>query len=286
MRTVPMNLLFDDIEVIESVGDPSTVEVGGISHDSRRVVPGDLFCCVPGHSQRRPRVRRRGGRAGCRRTPVRALHPRPARARRRADPGRARHDASRHGPAGCRLLRAPGTGSLDDRRDGHERQDHRDAAPRRPSHRDRPAHQRHGHALGSPDDPRGDRDPTGPGGRARPPEVGRCAAMRWPWRCPATPSSSHGSRASTSTSACSPTSATTISITTGRWRTTSRRKPCCSPRGTRCAASSMRTIRGASDSSNAPASRWWPSTVRTPPTSCWSRATPSSPGAASGSRLP
>ena len=43
-----MNLLFDDIEVIESVGDPSTVEVGGISHDSRRVVPGDLFCCIPG----------------------------------------------------------------------------------------------------------------------------------------------------------------------------------------------------------------------------------------------
>ncbi len=43
-----MNLLFDDIEVIESVGDPSSVEVGGISHDSRRVVPGDLFCCVPG----------------------------------------------------------------------------------------------------------------------------------------------------------------------------------------------------------------------------------------------
>ncbi len=48
MRTVPMNLLFDDIEVIESVGDPSAIEVGGISHDSRRVVPGDLFCCVPG----------------------------------------------------------------------------------------------------------------------------------------------------------------------------------------------------------------------------------------------
>jgi len=48
MRTVPMNLLFDDIEVIDSVGDPATVEVGGISHDSRRVVPGDLFCCVPG----------------------------------------------------------------------------------------------------------------------------------------------------------------------------------------------------------------------------------------------
>lgn len=49
MRTVAMNLLFDDIHVIESVGDPATVDVGGISHDSRRVVPGDLFCCVPGH---------------------------------------------------------------------------------------------------------------------------------------------------------------------------------------------------------------------------------------------
>src|ERR1700722_17814331 len=48
MPRVPMNLLFDDIEVIESVGDLSAVEVGGISHDSRRVVPGDLFCCVPG----------------------------------------------------------------------------------------------------------------------------------------------------------------------------------------------------------------------------------------------
>jgi UDP-N-acetylmuramoyl-L-alanyl-D-glutamate--2,6-diaminopimelate ligase len=43
-----MNLLFDDIDVLESVGDLSAVEVGGISHDSRRVVPGDLFCCVPG----------------------------------------------------------------------------------------------------------------------------------------------------------------------------------------------------------------------------------------------
>ncbi len=48
MRTVPMNLLFDDVEVLESVGDPSAVAVGGITHDSRRVVPGDLFCCVPG----------------------------------------------------------------------------------------------------------------------------------------------------------------------------------------------------------------------------------------------
>ena len=48
MQPVAMNLLFDDIDVLESVGDPSSVDVGGISHDSRRVVPGDLFCCVPG----------------------------------------------------------------------------------------------------------------------------------------------------------------------------------------------------------------------------------------------
>jgi UDP-N-acetylmuramoyl-L-alanyl-D-glutamate--2,6-diaminopimelate ligase len=43
-----MNLLFDDINVIETAGDPAAVDVRGIAHDSRRVVPGDLFCCVPG----------------------------------------------------------------------------------------------------------------------------------------------------------------------------------------------------------------------------------------------
>ena len=48
MRTVQMNLLFDDIDVIESAGDPTAVDISGIAHDSRRVVPGDLFCCVPG----------------------------------------------------------------------------------------------------------------------------------------------------------------------------------------------------------------------------------------------
>jgi UDP-N-acetylmuramoyl-L-alanyl-D-glutamate--2,6-diaminopimelate ligase len=48
MPTVQMNLLFDDIEVIETAGDPAAVDVRGIAHDSRQVVPGDLFCCVPG----------------------------------------------------------------------------------------------------------------------------------------------------------------------------------------------------------------------------------------------
>ncbi len=48
MCAVPMNLLFDEVEVIETRGDPAAVMVGGVSHDSRRVVPGDLFCCIRG----------------------------------------------------------------------------------------------------------------------------------------------------------------------------------------------------------------------------------------------
>jgi UDP-N-acetylmuramoyl-L-alanyl-D-glutamate--2,6-diaminopimelate ligase len=48
MRCVPMNLLLDDLGVVESVGDPSSVLVRGVAHDSRDVVPGDVFCCVPG----------------------------------------------------------------------------------------------------------------------------------------------------------------------------------------------------------------------------------------------
>jgi UDP-N-acetylmuramoyl-L-alanyl-D-glutamate--2,6-diaminopimelate ligase len=43
-----MSLLLHDIDVLESTGNPSTVEVSGISHDSRRTVPGDLFCCITG----------------------------------------------------------------------------------------------------------------------------------------------------------------------------------------------------------------------------------------------
>ncbi len=48
MPSVAMSLLLHDIDVLESTGDLSAVEIGGISHDSRRTVPGDLFCCVPG----------------------------------------------------------------------------------------------------------------------------------------------------------------------------------------------------------------------------------------------
>lgn len=45
---VQMNLLLDEIDVLETTGDPSAADVHGIAHDSRQVVPGDLFCCLPG----------------------------------------------------------------------------------------------------------------------------------------------------------------------------------------------------------------------------------------------
>ena len=48
MPSVAMSLLLHDIDVLESTGNLSDVEVSGISHDSRRTVPGDLFCCIPG----------------------------------------------------------------------------------------------------------------------------------------------------------------------------------------------------------------------------------------------
>jgi UDP-N-acetylmuramoyl-L-alanyl-D-glutamate--2,6-diaminopimelate ligase len=48
MPSVAMSLLLHDIDVLESMGKLTTVQVSGISHDSRRTGPGDLFCCVPG----------------------------------------------------------------------------------------------------------------------------------------------------------------------------------------------------------------------------------------------
>ncbi len=34
--------------MVVTTGDPSAADVRGITHDSRRVAPGDLFCCLPG----------------------------------------------------------------------------------------------------------------------------------------------------------------------------------------------------------------------------------------------
>ncbi len=42
-----LDALLGGIEVLSVVGDP-TREITGITHDSRRVSPGALFCCVPG----------------------------------------------------------------------------------------------------------------------------------------------------------------------------------------------------------------------------------------------
>ena len=74
----------------------------------------------------------------------------------------AGHDAPRHGPAGGCVLRLPGPRPPDDRRDRHQRQDDRDAAARRSPQRG-PAGPTNvmGTLSGSPDHPRGDRDPTG-----------------------------------------------------------------------------------------------------------------------------
>jgi UDP-N-acetylmuramoyl-L-alanyl-D-glutamate--2,6-diaminopimelate ligase len=44
-----MNSLLDEIDVLETSGDPRTVDVRGVEHDSRLVVPGTLFCCIVGH---------------------------------------------------------------------------------------------------------------------------------------------------------------------------------------------------------------------------------------------
>jgi UDP-N-acetylmuramoyl-L-alanyl-D-glutamate--2,6-diaminopimelate ligase len=48
LATVQMNLLLDEVDVLEVSGDPASVAVSTIEHDSRRVTPGALFCCLPG----------------------------------------------------------------------------------------------------------------------------------------------------------------------------------------------------------------------------------------------
>jgi len=48
LPSVRMTRLLDEIEVLETSGDPALVDVRGIEHDSRRVAGGDLFCCLVG----------------------------------------------------------------------------------------------------------------------------------------------------------------------------------------------------------------------------------------------
>jgi UDP-N-acetylmuramoyl-L-alanyl-D-glutamate--2,6-diaminopimelate ligase len=43
-----MTTLIQDVDVLDVRGDPASSEVTAVAFDSRRVVPGALFCCVPG----------------------------------------------------------------------------------------------------------------------------------------------------------------------------------------------------------------------------------------------
>jgi UDP-N-acetylmuramyl pentapeptide synthase len=125
-----MNLLFDDVEVIESVGDPASVRVGGISHDSRAVVPGDLFCCVPGrvndgHAHAAEAVQRGAVGVVCEHF-IPELLGRPV-VQSRVAPDTMRPVMARL----CRgLLRPSVAGPRHDRRDGDQRKDDSDAAAR------------------------------------------------------------------------------------------------------------------------------------------------------------
>jgi len=44
-----MTTLIHDIDILDVRGDPASTEVTAVDFDSRRVGPGSLFCCVPGH---------------------------------------------------------------------------------------------------------------------------------------------------------------------------------------------------------------------------------------------
>jgi UDP-N-acetylmuramoyl-L-alanyl-D-glutamate--2,6-diaminopimelate ligase len=43
-----MDRLLEEVEVIDAIGDPGTIDVAAIEFDSRRVGPGALFCCLSG----------------------------------------------------------------------------------------------------------------------------------------------------------------------------------------------------------------------------------------------
>ncbi len=43
-----MDLLLDEIRPAQVIGDPSKVQISSVELDSRQVLPGSLFCCLPG----------------------------------------------------------------------------------------------------------------------------------------------------------------------------------------------------------------------------------------------
>src|SRR4051812_23886186 len=43
-----LDQLLGGVEVLSRRGDPAATEVRALTHDSREVTPGTLFCCLPG----------------------------------------------------------------------------------------------------------------------------------------------------------------------------------------------------------------------------------------------
>ena len=174
--------------------------------DSRRIRPGDLFCCLRGEHVDGHDFAARGGRGGCRRP---ARRPRLDLDARRA-PGRRRRTPAGHGPAGGRALGPPLASAMTvvgvtgtNGKTTTTAPAGRDPRRRRLVDRgDRHAHRRAHHARGA--------RAAGPPGRA-------CATRAggpWRWRCRRTRSPCTGSTARASPSPCSPTSATTTSTST------------------------------------------------------------------------
>ena len=222
---VQMNLLLDEVDVLETVGDPAAVDVA--RHRARqpagpaRATSSAAFpVAAPTGTATRPR-RWPGARSAllCEHLVGRAAPP-VVQARVAAGAGPAGH-----GPAGRRLLGLPVPRPADGRGHRDQRQDdvtHLLGAVLGRAGRPTTVLGTLSGARTTPEATelqriagRGPRRGAAPGGAGR----------RWPWRCPATPWSSPGSTASTSTWPSSPTSATTTSTSTGRWRRTSRPRP-------------------------------------------------------------
>ena len=164
-----MNLLLDEVDVLETTGDPSAVDVRGIAHDSRQVAPGRslLLPSRPGH--RRARPRRRGGGPGGGGDPLRAPGARAVRPPGGAGAGGAGASPAGHGPPGRRLLGLPRPRPADGRGDRDQRQDQRDPPDRGGARSRRSPDHRRGHPVGDPDHAGGDRAPAVAAGPRRRP---------------------------------------------------------------------------------------------------------------------
>ncbi|MGH9166133.1 MAG: UDP-N-acetylmuramoyl-L-alanyl-D-glutamate--2,6-diaminopimelate ligase, partial [Acidimicrobiales bacterium] len=47
---VRLSRLLADVEVVDRRGDPAGVDVSSVAHDTRKMLPGALFCCLPGRA--------------------------------------------------------------------------------------------------------------------------------------------------------------------------------------------------------------------------------------------